>query len=206
MYRIISDSLGSPKLVVDTANGTIAQQMEYDEYGNVLSDSNPGFQPFGFAGGIYDKDTGLVRFGARDYDSESGRWTAKDPIRFMGGDTNLYGYVVNDPVNFIDPEGLEGKTYDVPGTDYTVDIHSPHYNGGKTHAHITGGDIKGKVTIKKDGGDSHGTTCNDVPKNKKLRKFLRGKGFMIGVAIAVIMGESLYDAIPEIIPGTEEAY
>ena len=35
----------------------------------------------------------LVRFGARDYDPTIGRWTAKDPIDFAGGDTNLYGYV-----------------------------------------------------------------------------------------------------------------
>jgi len=46
-----------------------------------------------------------VRFGARDYDRETGRWTAKDPIRFAGTDTNLYGYVLNDPINFIDPLG-----------------------------------------------------------------------------------------------------
>ncbi|VAW85022.1 hypothetical protein MNBD_GAMMA17-534, partial [hydrothermal vent metagenome] len=38
------------------------------------------------------------------------RYTAKDPIRFQGGDANLYGYVINDPVNFVDPDGLEPKT------------------------------------------------------------------------------------------------
>jgi uncharacterized protein RhaS with RHS repeats len=47
-----------------------------------------------------------VRFGYRDYDPDTGRWTAKDPIFFDGGDTDLYGYVQNDPVNFVDPAGL----------------------------------------------------------------------------------------------------
>ncbi len=94
-------------VVVNAENGDIAQEIEYDVWGNVLSDSNPDFQPFYFAGGIYDTDTKLTRFGARDYDAETGRWTAKDPILFGGGLTSLYDYVGGDPVNFVDPLGLE---------------------------------------------------------------------------------------------------
>src|SRR5437588_6133983 len=80
--------------------------MDYDEFGQVLSDSNPGFQPFGFAGGLYDGDTKLVRFGARDYDAETGRWTAKDPIGLRGG-LNVYGYVGQNPVSLVDATGLD---------------------------------------------------------------------------------------------------
>ena len=43
------------------------------------------------------------------------RFTAKDPIGFAGGDTNLYGYVMNDPINWIDPLGLRWET---TGYDY----------------------------------------------------------------------------------------
>jgi RHS repeat-associated protein len=105
-FRIITDHLGSPRLVVDVATGNVAQRIDYDEFGQVLSDSSPGFQPFGFAGGLYDKDTKLVRFGARDYDAETGRWTAKDPIGFRGGNTNIYAFAENDPVNRYDPFGF----------------------------------------------------------------------------------------------------
>jgi RHS repeat-associated protein len=104
-FRFITDHLGSPRLVVNAATGAVAQRIDYDEWGQVLTDSNPGFQPFGFAGGLYDADTGLVRFGARDYDPTLGRWTTKDPVRFLGG-LNLYLYCEGDPVNDTDPRGL----------------------------------------------------------------------------------------------------
>ena len=104
-YRIVTDHRGSVRLVVNVQTGDIAQRIDYTTWGDVVSDTNPGFQPFGFAGGLYDEYTGLVRFGARDYDPEVGRWTAKDPIRWDGGQVNLYVYVGNDPVNGIDPSG-----------------------------------------------------------------------------------------------------
>jgi RHS repeat-associated protein len=91
-YRIVTDHLGSPRLVVNAADGTVAQRMDYDAWGNVLVDSNPGFQPFGFAGGLYDRDTGLVRFGARDYEAGVGRWLAKETLFFRRNDVNLYVY------------------------------------------------------------------------------------------------------------------
>jgi RHS repeat-associated protein len=106
VYRFVKDQLGSPRVIVNVLTGAVAQVLEYDEFGNVLSDSAPGFQPFGFAGGLYDGQTGLVRFGARDYDATTGRWTTKDPILWMGGDTNLLVYVGGDPVNYLDSDGL----------------------------------------------------------------------------------------------------
>jgi RHS repeat-associated protein len=114
-YQIIADELGSPRLVVNAADDTVAQRIDYDAWGNVLADSAPGFQPFGFAGGLYDTDTKLVRFGARDYDAQSGRWTAKDPIGFDGGQTNLSVYAGHDPVNYIDPQGRWGFAIGVSG-------------------------------------------------------------------------------------------
>jgi len=110
-YYLAYDQVGSLNAVAD-GSGSVVKRIIYDSFGNVLEDSNPGFSlPFGFAGGLFDRDTGLVRFGYREYDPEVGRWTAKDPIGFAGGDTDLYGYVLNDPVNWIDPFGLS-KTED----------------------------------------------------------------------------------------------
>jgi RHS repeat-associated protein len=123
-YRILADHLGSPRLVVDAESGVVAQELDYDAFGRITRDTAPGFQPFGFAGGLADPATGLVRFGARDYDPETGRWTAPDPLLFGGGSTNLYEYALGVPTALVDPDGRKvyvcNKPLDVltkPGTE-----------------------------------------------------------------------------------------
>ena len=105
-YYLTYDQVDSLRIVAD-ASGNVVKRIDYDSFGNIIDDTNPAFEiPFGFAGGLHDRDIGLVRFGYRDYDPDTGRWTAKDPIGFAGGDTDLYGYVLNDPINWVDPYGL----------------------------------------------------------------------------------------------------
>jgi RHS repeat-associated protein len=116
-FRIVTDHLGSVRLVVNSSTGAIAQRIDYDEFGNILTDTSPGFQPFGFAGGLYDQHTKLTRFGARDYDAETGRWTNKEPYLFLFG-TNAYEYSENDPVNFVDLNGLAPNLNFFPESDW----------------------------------------------------------------------------------------
>lgn len=101
-----ADQVGTIKTVVDST-GYLIQERQYDSFGNLLRDTNPSFfLPQGFAGGILDRRTGLVRFGRRDYMPEIGRFTAPDPARWTGGDPDLYDYCVDDPIHLIDPLGL----------------------------------------------------------------------------------------------------
>ena len=94
---------GSDKLIQRFEYTDSRMPIAMTQNGNILSDSNSTFKiPFGFAGGLHDTDTNLTRFGFRDYDSFTGKWTAKDPIDF-----NLYGYVNSNPINGIDPNGLK---------------------------------------------------------------------------------------------------
>ncbi len=165
-YRLLSDHLGSVRLVVNTADATVAQRLDYDEYGRVTQNTAPGFQPFGYAGGLLDGHTGFTRFGARDYDAQTGRWTAKDPLGFGGADGNLYTYAGNDAINLFDANGLwplpatpaglppgwtrdpghlhpNGERWRGPNDEY-LDFHqgNPGRPGwrGKDHWHHNGGD------------------------------------------------------------------
>lgn len=106
-FYVACDQIGSPRVVVD-ADGSVVKVLEHDAFGVPLTDSNPGFElRIGFAGGIVDPSSGLVRFGRRDYDPGAGRWTTPDPAGFGGGDTNLYRYAWNNPVTFRDPAGTQ---------------------------------------------------------------------------------------------------
>jgi RHS repeat-associated protein len=110
-YRILSDWRGSVRAVVDTS-GNVVQTTDYDPWGvATVSDTTCAsgavcalFQPFGFAGGLYDRETTLVRFGSRDYDASVGRWTQKDGAGLTAG-PNVYAYGGGDPVDFIDMNG-----------------------------------------------------------------------------------------------------
>jgi len=86
-------------------------RIDYDVWGNITASTNLAFQPFGFAGGLRDDATGVVRFGLRDYDPLVGRWTGKDPIGFSGKDWNLFRYAGSDPVNFVDPNGTSAALW-----------------------------------------------------------------------------------------------
>lgn len=102
---MVSDFQGSPRLLVRTDTGGVSQEIRYDEFGSVTLDTDPGGQPFGFAGSLKDPLTGFGRLGRRDYDSKPGRWTVRDPHTFYSRDANHFIYAGAGPVNNIDPAG-----------------------------------------------------------------------------------------------------
>ncbi|GAB6127344.1 RHS repeat domain-containing protein [Humidesulfovibrio idahonensis] len=90
-FLIYSDHLGTP-LALANQDGNIVQAMRYDAFGNLVATRGDAVRlPLGFAGGLFDADTGLTRFVWRDYDADTGRFTALDPPWAKGGDKDWYG-------------------------------------------------------------------------------------------------------------------
>ena len=103
---LLCDQVGTP-VALANIDANIVQHMRYDSFGNLLEQRGDIVRlPLGFAGGLYDADTGLTRFVWRDYDAATGRFTALDPLGAKGGDKDWYGYCVDDPVNRVDVCGL----------------------------------------------------------------------------------------------------
>jgi len=108
--RIEYNHLGSPIEVRATMGGLPVLSCKYDSFGNIIEQNGDFELPFRFAGGIWDEDTKLIRFGVRDYDPETGRWTSVEPLGFAGS-RNWYVYAGNDGVNYLDLDGLRYTDY-----------------------------------------------------------------------------------------------
>jgi RHS repeat-associated protein len=108
------DHLGSHTDETDLASGLLLSHVDYLPFGTP-SAGQALAGPFGFGGKLTDADDGLVYFGGRYYLPEIGRFLTPDPSfllqqpdRFFRAprSLHLYVYVLNDPLNMIDPYGL----------------------------------------------------------------------------------------------------
>ncbi len=104
-YYAHTDHQGSVRAVTDDA-GTVINEYSYDSYGNAETAVESLPQLFRYTAREYDPETGLYHYRARTYDPATGRFLQEDPIWFAAGDLNIYRYVWNSPVNWVDPTGL----------------------------------------------------------------------------------------------------
>jgi RHS repeat-associated protein len=100
-----ADGLGSIVALTDSA-GKVVQTYDYDSFGNLKDQKNRVKQPYAYTGREWDKEIGLYFNRGRYFDPMEGRFISKDPIGFEGG-INVYVYVQNNPINAIDPSGLQ---------------------------------------------------------------------------------------------------
>ncbi len=122
-----ADGLGSITSLSTTA-GSVSDSFVYDSFGNMTSSSGSFTQPFRYTGREYDSETGLYFYRARYNAAEIGRFISEDPIRFGGGDTDLYNYVGQNPINYKDPSGktkIHGNWCGPNWTGAQVEEYSP---------------------------------------------------------------------------------
>jgi RHS repeat-associated protein len=108
-YFYRSNHQGSITAITDGSEATV-KSYEYDAFGNIRSETGAlAHNAFTYTGREYHSESGLYYYRNRFYDPQLGRFLTQDPIGMLGG-INLYAYVGNDPVNFVDSFGLEPLT------------------------------------------------------------------------------------------------
>ncbi|WP_017324319.1 RHS repeat-associated core domain-containing protein [Synechococcus sp. PCC 7336] len=106
----LSDHQNTVRDIADST-GTVVNHLTFDSFGNITSQSDASVEfRFSFTGREFDEETGLYYFRARYLDPSTGQFISQDPIGFAAGDVNLYRYVGNSPLNFIDPSGNQAES------------------------------------------------------------------------------------------------
>lgn len=104
-----TDHLGSIRELTDDA-GAVQARYEYDPYGRTSRITGSNDADFLYTSHYYHSRSSLYLVPYRTYSATLGRWTSRDPIEEKGG-LILYGYVLNNPVLYFDPLGLEIRVY-----------------------------------------------------------------------------------------------
>ncbi len=108
VYYFLQDHLGSTRIIAN-ASGGVVRDSDYYPHGTEKLVSGTVDDPHKFAGMYLDSETGLYYTWFRMYSPSLGRWLAPDPIAgdvATPGSLNRYTYVLNNPVNYVDPLGL----------------------------------------------------------------------------------------------------
>ncbi|SDK48826.1 RHS repeat-associated core domain-containing protein [Maridesulfovibrio ferrireducens] len=215
-FLFATNQVGTIFMVADE-RGYDVKRIIYDSFGNVLLDSGVSLEVcLGFAAGLTDKDTGLVHLGYREYDPAIGRFITPDPIGLAGGDVDIYGYCLDDPINFHDRTGLAGKSEEKKEGAFSKIVSGlrkastaiPKGLEGATEKSIKG--IK-KATVEGGkaaaealdkgadaAGEAVGKTVDEFKKNKELQKYTEialGAGALpIALASGIAAGPAVSSA------------
>lgn len=203
-YFYVYDGVGNVVALVNAATAVVSALYEYDPFGGVLRATGPvaKINPFRFSTKYQDDETGLDYYGYRYYDPDTGRWLSRDPVGETGG-PNLYGFVNNGPVTFVDPLGMNLYAIDGTGLDETFNSNIQkfyqRYKDGSANYYRGPGNVKDGNSVfgMGWGAGSAGIVktvvekiCEDFNYNQGIRIDI--VGFSRGAAIANEIATELY--------------
>lgn len=147
-YFYHNDHLGTPQTMTDM-NGDIVWEATYEAFGKATVDpASVITNNLRFPGQYWDEETGLHYNWHRYYDPGTGRYISKDPIGFLGGDKNIFRYVLSNPLKYADPYGLAGPGVSIQGGAKECTTGACHYNPNQHNTesldrpHILDGNFK----------------------------------------------------------------
>ncbi len=146
-YAYLYDGKGNVEAILDNAQAIMAAY-RYDSFGALLAKTGTFEQPFGFSTKRYNAPVGMVQYEFRNYFPEIARWDRRDPLGEQGG-PNLYAFVGNNPVNWVDPLGISKAEVIEKGAYRFVKYVGDSMHGGE-HWHIyarKGDELLGRVSL-----------------------------------------------------------
>ncbi|HEX8000313.1 MAG TPA: RHS repeat-associated core domain-containing protein [Pyrinomonadaceae bacterium] len=178
-YHASYDGNDNVTALVKAATGTVSASYEYDPFGQTLKSTGEyaSQNPFRFSTKYTDQETGLVYYGQRFYNPQTGRWINRDPSAETGG-SNLYNFIANDPVNAVDFMGLWKIDTDWKGRKYQYEAEAvAECDGEKLSrlAYLITGKESDKKYLNHAGEVKEGQKVNVAPLLVQLEKRLRDK-------------------------------
>ena len=188
LYTVITDHLGAPRELVDTA-GRIAWTAHFSAWGILLEQTRAPntpdvSSPFRLLGQYHDPETNLCHTRFRHFDPETARWLTPDPLGFDGG-RNLLAFD-GSPIQHVDPWGLckgDGKA-----TTTLFHGHREPLAGGKF-------DLEQSIRQKRAGTPVPGVYLTDDPV-RAATQYATPSGYVTKVEVPTEFAESIKQESP----------
>ena len=187
----LKDHLGNTRLAVNTSGqgGTVVQQTDYYPFGMDIASYNGGLDnKYRYNGKEFQEDVinskslGWYDYGARFYDPAIGRWHSIDPLAEKSRRWSPYNYCVDNPMRFIDPDGMLIHDYQLDKNNVVKKVKETDSKTDELYATNKDGSINksNSISVKKGtfnkkaeskDGKTKGFQTKNVQDAKKVFKF-----------------------------------
>ena len=117
----LKDHLGNIRKVLNATTRTVTQSTNYYPFGLAITTTGTSKNKYLYNGKELQPSNAYYDYGARMYDASVGRWFVVDPLAEKGRRFSAYNYALNNPIRFVDPDGMEAQQIqDLNGNWHTI--------------------------------------------------------------------------------------